>query len=252
MIDPKLREVIETLKKVDEEIDLARGSVQLNILILSAKAREISAYVASKELGIPIKTATDAIQKLKRKGLLKKVKHQIYTLSDRGWTLYRILETLAKSAIIVDRVRHLRYMLLLSEIILLIGTSLSEWVSVNRLARELRSDENLILRIVREEGYGIVKIRKGPVNWELALTYDGKRVYSELLDNLGLGSLAAKTFSLLTYTLHPGRALKRFMIIYLLVTILVALELTSPIGIIAGSAWIVASLYLAFLLYSKA
>ncbi len=86
--------VLDILKEIDGYIDFSKGEVQWKILLhLSTKGpssiAEISAGIAESR-----KTVSDAIRKLLMKGLVERVKYDIYNLSDQGRQLLKKLNSL--------------------------------------------------------------------------------------------------------------------------------------------------------------
>lgn len=79
-----LKNFIDTLRELDENIDFARGTIQWQIVVfLSNKGPSSTAEIA-KEIGINKKSVIDSIRKLVDKGLVEKVKYDIYNLTSEG------------------------------------------------------------------------------------------------------------------------------------------------------------------------
>ncbi len=242
-----IAEVLEIIRKIDEKIDIARGQIQLGILLEAGEKGEVDLVEIARALGQEKKTIIDAAQKLRKKGLLVSRERGRYVLTEKGVELYRLIKSLASRGARPP----LEDSLVLTDIILVVGTSIHEWVPLYLVARELKLSERKIISVIKRSGSRLIKVRRHAGTREIALTYEGQQVYKEVLRKLGLGPLAAKVLSLLTATLKPQEALRRFMVVYALITLVVAYELTSPLGIISGAVWAIVSIYLAFLLYSK-
>ena len=242
-----LMQLIQVLREVDKEIDIARSSVQLKMLIFAGEYGELDLRRASATLNIESKPLIDAAQKLKRKNLIERKGKGIYKLTPRGKKIYQLLKTLAKA---LDSEKIFET-IMFADIILVVGTWIEEWVDARWVARELKIDVNQLKEIL--SGYdGIyVKMKSEGKSILLSLTREGKTLYKQLLRMRGLGPHAAQMLALLTATLKPLEALRRFMVVYTLITLLIAYELTTPLGIISGAAWAAVSIYIAFLIYSR-
>ena len=247
----KWSRVLERLRLVDSVIDIARGHVQLSLLMLLAERGKIVPDTASETLGISRKSVVDGLQKLKKKGLVVRGAGRTYTLTEEGKKLAELLEGVVADLSPSDTLEELVEAYQLGEAVLLAGTSTREWVDLGELARRLEVGEKRLLKLIESRGREIFKVREMGGKIQVALTYEGSQLYDMLLNNMKMGPLTARILSLLTGTLDPRDALRRFLVVYLLISVLVFVELTSPMGVIPGAIWAAASLYIAFLLYSK-
>jgi len=243
-------EVVKVIRKIDEEVDVARGHVQLTILVEAGQRGEVELVDIARKHGWERKAIVDAAQKLRNKGLLISREKGRYALTDKGMRIYRLLESLAL------RVRRptLLDSLILADAVLVVGTSIREWVPLSQVARELKVSERKLLEVITTSDTKLFKVRESSFRREVALTYHGQEAYKEILERMGLGPLAAKVFALLTATLRPQEALRRFMAVYIVITLLIAVlavGLHTPARVILGGIWGAVSFYLAFLLYSK-
>lgn len=244
----KLGSIVEKLRIIDGIIDFARGDVQLSIMLLAAEKGRVIPDYASEQLQISRKSIIDAIQKLKKKKLLERGEGNVYLLTERGKRFADMLvDVLSKIPVRTTP----RDYYIVNETVLLVGTSMKEWVSLDTIARKLGMHPSRLRRILEAHGKELFKFRSVFGMTQVALTYDGGQMYELLLESIKMGPLTAKTLALMTGTLDPREALRRFLLAYIVISILVFVELTSPIGVISGSAWAAASVYLAFLLYSK-
>lgn len=245
-------DTIEKLRLIDSVVDFARGYVQLSVILTAIDEERIIPDYTAEKLKLSRKSVIDAIQKLKRKGLLYKEKGNIYILTDKGKKFFKLLSETISALSLTNPVEKIMESYRISEAILVTGTSTKEWVDIRTVAKYLDFDPEQLEKLIETKASNLFKMRKVAGNTFLALTYEGSELYDLLLESIKLGPLTAKTLALLTGTLDPRNALRRFMIVYLLVSILVFLELTRPpYGIIPAIVWAAASSYLAFLIYSK-
>ncbi|MFP3202945.1 MAG: MarR family transcriptional regulator [Sulfolobus sp.] len=75
---------INTLKELDESIDFAKGVYQWKIVLILFIKGPMSTSEIAKEIGVNKKSVVDSIRKLIDKGLVERVKYDIYTLSENG------------------------------------------------------------------------------------------------------------------------------------------------------------------------
>ncbi len=244
-------DTIEKLRLIDGIVDFARGYIQLSVMLTVINGEKIIPDYTAEKLKLPRKSVIDAIQKLKRKGLICK-KGNIYMLTEKGKKFSKLLQDIVGSLSSINSIDKIMESYRISEAVLLIGTSTKEWVDIRSVAKQLDLKPEQLEKLIKTRAANLVKIRKIADSTLLALTYEGAELYDLLLESIKLGPLTARTLSLLTGTLDPRNALRRFMVAYLLVSILVFLELTQPpYGLISAVAWVIASFYLAFLIYSK-
>lgn len=88
--------VIDVLRRLDQEIDFARGSLQLSIVLELGRSNEgLTARELSKRLNERSKAVADALRKMMLKDLVTKVRnggsYEVYTLSERGRRFYEDL-----------------------------------------------------------------------------------------------------------------------------------------------------------------
>lgn len=243
---------LEKLRLIDSIVDFARGHIQFSIILTTLDDGYVIPDYAAEKLKLSRKSVIDAIQKLKKKGLLYKSKSNVYTLTEKGKKFASLLMETLSSLSPVGSIDKIIEAYKISETILLVGTSTKEWVNIKEIAKYLAMKPEQLEKIIETKASKILKTRKFSGNTYVALTYEGTELYELLLESIKLGPLTAKTLTLMTGTLDPRDALRRFMIVYLLISILVFLELTQPpYGIISAIVWAAASFYLAFLIYSK-
>jgi len=247
----KWSRVLERLRELDSVVDIARGHVQLSLLLLLAKRNRLVPDTAAEILGIPRKSVVDGLQKLKRKGLVARSSGRTYVLTEEGKRVGKLLADVLLELSPPDTLEEFVEAYQIGEVVLLAGTSTKEWVDLGELAKRLGIEERRLLKLIESRGRELFKVRELGGRVQVALTYEGSQLYDLLLDSMKMGPLTARILSLLTGTLDPIDALRRFLVVYLLVSVLVFVELTSPFGIIPGAIWAAASLYIAFLLYSK-
>lgn len=89
-------DVIEVLRRLDQEIDFARGSLQLSIVLeLSRSSEGLTVKELSKRLNERSKAVADALRKMMLKDLVTKVRnggsYEVYVLSERGRRFYEDL-----------------------------------------------------------------------------------------------------------------------------------------------------------------
>lgn len=92
-----VHEFIESLKKLDESIDFARGTLQWQIVLFLAEHGTSSTSEIAKQLGVNKKAVTDSIRKLIVKGLVTRIKYDIYSLSSIGQNLVEELKGIEKT-----------------------------------------------------------------------------------------------------------------------------------------------------------
>jgi predicted transcriptional regulator len=79
-----IKNFIDILRELDENIDFARGVIQWQIVIfLSSKGPSSTAEIA-RGIGVNKKSVIDSVRKLVNKGIVEKVKYDIYNLSSEG------------------------------------------------------------------------------------------------------------------------------------------------------------------------
>jgi len=255
--------LLKVLREIDGIVDLARGEVQL-LVLLSAKDGMVRPSVLADSLGLRSKTVIDAVQKLKRKGLLKKLGRDRYKLTDKGRRLKRLIFSLPRASAMLGSQEAVYQAYMISEAVLILGTVAESWYPLSRLARHVGVSAGKLHEIV--EQCDLFKVREAPHGIEVALSFDGRRLYEELLRRRGLGPTVAKVLSMLTFTPDPRKALSRFFILYLAVSALVVFEILASgltgvgeLGVLyrllpsvmAAVTWLAVSIYLAILMLSR-
>ncbi|MCS7112074.1 MAG: MarR family winged helix-turn-helix transcriptional regulator [Ignisphaera sp.] len=93
-------EVLEVLKQLDQEIDFARGSLQLSIVLELGRSGGLTARELSKRLNERSKAVADALRKMMLKDLVAKVRnggsYEVYTLSEKGRRFYEDLHRVTR------------------------------------------------------------------------------------------------------------------------------------------------------------
>jgi len=245
----KLLQFISIIKEVDSVIDLSRGEVQLSIII-HADNGEIKPSEIAEKLGLKTRTVIDAVQKLKRKNVLEKIGRNRYKLTSKGIKVRKTLLGLYKIASKYWLQNNLYDMYLALEALLILGTRDIEWYPIRLLAEEMKVPYKKLLNILETFGQPLFKTRKAIYGLEVALTYEGRRFYEELLRREGLGPLITGTIARITFTFNPYIAIRRFMMAYLIIStvVIIGAFIGGPIGLSLGISWIATSLYLTLLL----
>jgi len=250
--NPKnVKTLIRILKEIDSNIDLARDKFQIDILISAAEDKPFSLTELAEKLGISRKSLADAVQKLKNKKIVKKLGRDKYTLSEKGLKIRRTLAELATSTKTMSESIYDIFHIIM--IILTLGTLEREWVPLSTLAKHLHEDKSRIEKLVKDySNEKILKVREGVTGLELALTFEGRNLYNNILDDMGVGAYSLKVLKIVTGSPSPFQALKRFLLINLLFgTTTLIISLFTRYALIAVAAWIMTSLYVMILIYSK-
>jgi len=261
-LDEDVKSLLEVLREIDRLVDIARGEVQL-LVLLSAKGELVRPTVVAESLGLRTKTVVDAVQKLKRKGLLKKLGKDRYRLTDRGRRLRELIYNLPRATAMLGSRDAIYGAYIISEAVLILGTTGEEWYPLRRLAEHVGVSPGRLRRILGISK--LFKLRSTPHGEEVALSYDGQRLYEELLRRRGLGPTVARVLSILTFTPDPRKALTRFFTAYLVISALVVFEVLAAslagVGpgsvyrllpsVVAAMTWLATSVYLAILVLAR-
>lgn len=99
--DPEYN-IIESLRRIDKEIDFARGYLQLSILLeLGRNGNGLTVRDLAKKLNERSKSVADALRKMVLKNIVIKTKnggdYEIYTLTEHGKSLYEDLVKILRS-----------------------------------------------------------------------------------------------------------------------------------------------------------
>lgn len=88
-------DLMKILRELDENIDFARGEIQWKIMFFLSERGASTVSEISKGVGVNKKASIDSIRKLIAKGLVEKVKYDIYDLSPSGRGLLTKLSSLS-------------------------------------------------------------------------------------------------------------------------------------------------------------
>ncbi len=88
-------DLMKILRELDENIDFARGEIQWKIMFFLSERDASTVSEISKGVGVNKKASIDSIRKLIAKGLVEKVKYDIYDLSPSGRGLLTKLSSLS-------------------------------------------------------------------------------------------------------------------------------------------------------------
>ncbi|MCY0861593.1 MAG: MarR family transcriptional regulator [Metallosphaera prunae] len=88
-------DLMDILRELDESIDFAKGEIQWKIMLFLSEKGASSISEISKGIGVNKKASIDSIRKLIAKGLVERVKYDIYDLSATGRSLLEKLSTLS-------------------------------------------------------------------------------------------------------------------------------------------------------------
>lgn len=255
------------LREVDSYVDIARGWLQLRILmVLGGRGRcSIDELVAT--LGERRKAVLDALRKMRTKGLVSA--EDPPSLTDLGLRVYeRLAEVLACSGVdgaaaprptVYDIPRDLARLFYLYEVLVALGTSksyelpLSTLCYITKLKPETLEDYlrpycgeplRLLKRLVKPRR--LLLLTRRVVAYRL--TDEGVKVFHRLPDYVRYrGSLGARVLSLLTKSGHPKVILKRVSLILSLgsaAATLLAAALPAPLSLVAVLTWV---LFVSFL-----
>jgi len=211
VLQPKLEDFVNRVCRLDEIIDFARSRVQLKILLFLSSRPYASLTEISSALGERRRTISDALLKLRNKGLVERVARQrgIYRLSRDGVTFVENLFGLVQmgyadfrktglkdKAANDQRPRALANTLIshviLYRIITVVGSSRENVVSLNKLASFLdlspavtRSyiDKFKEFFIVESTKRRLFFRRKKYHTVAIRLSRKGRKVYNALLQN---------------------------------------------------------------------
>ncbi len=244
-------EYINVLRKIDSVIDLARGWLQLSVLV-SIGERSVRVDELVNILGQPRKAVLDVLRKMRLKGLVE-VRDGYYRLSSRGLQLYKLLYSLVGSrafttdssgggagggeATVYDIISSITRFLYLYEAIVALGSARGYELSLDTLASIVRVgrrqlDEYLSvyssnpLRIFerRIKRCGLF-VRRSCIVYKL--TREGLMVFHRLPEYVrARRSWATRLLALLTHALHPRIVLKR-LTLFLSVGSAVAMSLVA-------------------------
>ena len=246
----RLDKVIAVLRELDSTIDIARGELQLTVLINAPLDGPFSLTKLAESRGISRKALYDAVQKMQGKGLLRRVGRDKYVLTDQGRKLRRIVEALAGK---VDIGLDLKSSFIMWRTILILGTDDREWVPLTDLAKCLGVSLSTLKRMLSLTPGNLFKLRRGTFGEEVSLSYEGRMLYERILREIGLGTFTARVLALLAATPDPLKALAKWTATFSILSIAVMLVANlKPYGLIPVALWSVIALYVALLLYSKA
>lgn len=245
-----VKELVNILKEIDSNIDLARDRFQIDILINATIDKYFSISEFSELFGVNRKSLADAVQKMKNKGLVEKLGRDKYKLTEKGVRIRKILSELASSRVFSQDIYDLFHFL---QIILILGTIDREWVSISTLAKYLDIDQGVIEKIVKKySDEKIIKVREGILGIEVALTFEGRNLYAKILDDMGLGIYTARILRILTGSPLPFQALKRFVLLNLFIGLTVSIMgLFTWYVLVPLIIWAILSIYIMILMYSR-
>ncbi len=227
-------EYIGVLREIDSVIDLARGWLQLSVLVAIGE-RSVRVDELVRVLGQPRKAVLDVLRKMRLKGLVE-VRDGYYMLSSRGLHVYKLLSSIvnhggferrsasgqsyAREATVYDVVSSITRFLYLYEAIVALGSARGYELSLDTLASVVRIGERQLDEYLSVYATGSTRIferrvkrcgliaRRGCVVYRL--TREGLMVFHRLPEYVRVRrSWATRVLVLLTRALHPRIVLKR-------------------------------------------
>ncbi|BDC17326.1 ArsR family transcriptional regulator [Acidianus sp. HS-5] len=247
---------INTLKELDESIDFAKGVYQWKIVLILFIKGPMSTSEIAKEIGVNKKSVIDSIRKLIDKGLVERVKYDIYTLSENGKKLMEKLSGISTQQLqvidldptedILNNVTHYYYFV---EIVK--ASTLNNYkVPINSLCRELGVSKRTLINyldIFSTKYKYFKKITKKGLfrnKVEYMLTDEGKKIAYKIP---GTYKLRRNTFLKILTKVTLSNSLE-----YSIFKILVSFSITAPLIFMLSKYpedKIVAAIWLYFLVF---
>ncbi|RLE79164.1 MAG: hypothetical protein DRJ51_08305 [Thermoprotei archaeon] len=182
----------------------------------------------SEILGLSYKQTLDLMTRLKKRGLVVRRGIGVYSLTERGRELCNLMEKLKPSTESPFKVIKL---------LLIVGSGLSDKLSLKRLMKLSRMKRDELIRILSE--WGRFYQEGGEEYFEFSV--ESEKRFRELVRVLGIGPLTLRILRFLTRGRDLSSILMRFLIIYLSVSMLVIYDILTGhiLGVIAASLWMV-------------
>ncbi len=251
--------IVDRLKEIDSMINIGKSEVQLKVLLNLEHEKPTSLAILQSHLRVPKRSLVDAVQKLKNKGLVEITEKGVYRLTLKGkklkesilglggYSLYqaciaiRLLLTLAVVGTKELKIRRGKTVF---------KETVPIWVTLEELSKAIDMDANEVAYILDAYCYDYVKkreIEEGLLEYKL--NDRGLSVARKILKDLGLSFFSAKVIGMIAVTADPLTAMRRFMLLYAILTFITIM--TAPLypwHIIPSVIWLVITLYTAFLL----
>ncbi|MEM2128133.1 MAG: MarR family transcriptional regulator [Candidatus Methanomethylicaceae archaeon] len=272
-----IMEKINQLRKVDQLVDISKSTLQLDILLSLDRDKEITVSDLVSILGQRRKAITDALRKLRNKGLIEfSPDGKYYKLTENGIQCIKMLVDFvgcpSSGTELVDKVRiqmpdrcnieALPSASIASQIIMTMGTSKGYRMTLKEIARSIglspqRTQSYLDLYLEKEprlfkkyadetslssllSKFGI-KLRRYETYY--ALTQEGLQHFYKLPIYLKLKqSLAYRILSKLTLTTNPRSIFRRLNFLLYGCGLISAISIALQISPIVPWAWAVFSL----------
>ncbi|BEP18207.1 HTH-type transcriptional activator ArnR [Pyrofollis japonicus] len=260
-----LIERIDSIRELDSVIDLARGWLQIRILILLG-AGEATVDSLMTRLSQPRKTILDALRKMRQKGLVEDNKGY-YRLTEKGQRLFRIIlglnsnglnspstvrcRSTTDGATPYDIIAKTTRYLYLYEALMALGSSPSMELSIETLSSILRLSPRQLDDYLSVYANGALKILKrsikqcGVLRKRTCVYYrlnnNGLKILHKLPEYTRIKrSLSNRILVKITRTLHPRLVLKRITIALSVGSaIAMLLVLFKPeLGVIILGSWV--------------
>lgn len=261
---------INMLREIDSVIDLARGWLQIRLL-LAIGERGVSVDALSATLGQPRKTILDALRKMRLKGLVEESKGY-YRLAERGLNLYRMLVSLAspthkpasrgiQHVSVYDILSSLTRHIYLYEALVALGSSPRYEMTLEELASVVRLSPRQLDEYLSVYSNGSLRLlerslkRCGVLRNRTCVYYrigrDGKKILYRLPEYMRVKrSWATRILVKLTRALHPRLVLKRLTLLLSIGSaISMSLVILFPrLGVLILGSWVLFISFLALLI----
>lgn len=228
----------EFLAKLSKYIDVSSEMQVGAIEFACARKGKIDVKLFCQLYGLRYKQALDLMGRLHRRGLVKKDGTGIYTLTEKGWEVCRLISSLSHPLTL----RTIKLLMVL-------GTRLSSRLPLRLAIKHGGCGREEVLRALA----GLVDVEWTGEEEVLALNPEGERLFRELVETVGLGPNTTRVLAALTRSPNPSTALGRFIMIHLSVSALIIYEVFAAPILGAGVAilWITITLIVAGLLALK-
>jgi len=268
---------ISVLREVDSAIDIARGWLQLRILIAIGLLGGADVNSIVSLLNERRKSVLDALRKMREKELIN-ISNGVILLSSKGEKIFNIITGITgfntsslKSTLthmniydrpVYDVYRDLTRSFYLYDAIIALGSSknhelpLGTLAYISRISPEVLDDYlkvytsppiKLLKRITRTSK--ILFLKRNTVYYRL--TGDGVKVYHRLPDYVKYkGSICARILRFIARSGHPRMVLKRIAFITSIgsaIAMTLTLIFSSPLSIVIMATWILLISFLALL-----
>jgi len=180
----------------------------------------------SKILGLSYKQTLDLMTRLRKRGLVIRRGIGVYDLTERGRELCDLMKTLKPSA---------ESPLKLIRLLLIIGSRADDKLSLEELMKLSRMGRDELSKTLSD--WGEFYEEKGREYFKF--NAESKRQFEELVRVLGIGPITLRILTFLTRGRDLSSILMRFLIFYLLASILVIYDILTAhvLGVIAALLW---------------